>query len=492
TVFIGAKRSNSPNILEITEFFDLAAHTLFPSSFPLRKTVVPANGFGFAFYGKRNTDISIAEIYLDKSVVKTTAAVSSVRIKNEGTAAVGNVDVNLAITGANTFTQTINIPSLAAGAEQIVDFSAYPLLNIGNQEVNFTLSTAGDENPANNTGAKTQQVTNNFVQLKADVENQQIGVGFNTGTTNEMAIKMYGSGTRNITQVRVPFATYGISVTLKILEDDGVGNIPGSVLFTSAARLTNADNETIFHLATPITVTGNYYVSVRQNVATNMSWLFALQYPAQSNRIYTGNNSTYSPQLTDRGFFPLIKVVEQGSLPDIGVTAIASPFCGNSATEPVSVSVANHSNAVHDFAVNPVTVSGTITNQKTNVVVPFSVFQNTGALNAGQTLLVPVGINYDMSDKATHKFVVSTQMTNDAEPLNDTLSYAIVNSLRMTKSFTEPVCPYTPVTLTAITGVYTNVQWTVNGNITFGETITFSPSVTTLVQVTATDYRGCT
>lgn len=492
TVFIGAKKSNSPNILEITEFFDLAAHTLFPSSFPLRKTVAPANGFGFAFYGKRNTDISIAEIYLDNSVVKTSAATSSVRIKNEGMAAVGNVDVNLAITGANAFTQTINIPSLAAGADQIIDFSAYPLPSIGSQEVKFTVSAAGDENLANNTSTKSQQITNNFVQLKADIENQQSGVGFNNISGNEIAVKMYGSGTRNITQVRIPFATYGVSINLRILEDNGAGGAPGTLLFTSAARFTNGDNETIFHLATPITVTDNYYVSVRQNVVTNMAWMFALQYPAQSNRIYNGNGATFSPQLTDRGFFPLIKVVEQGSLPDIGVIAIASPFCGNSATEPVSVSVANHSAAVHDFAVNPVTVSGTITNQKTNVVVPFSVVQNTGTLNAGQTLLVPMGINYDMSDKATHKFVVSTQMTNDAEPLNDTLSYAIVNSLRMTKSFTEPVCPYTPVTLTAITGVYTNVQWTVNGNITYGETLTLSPSATTLVNVTATDYRGCT
>lgn len=492
TVFIGAKRSNSPNIFEITEFFDLAAHTIFPSSFPLRKTVVPATGFGFAFYGQHNTDISLAELYLDKSVVKTSSGASNVRIKNEGTAVANNIDVTLTITGANTFTQTINIPSLAAGADQLVDFSGYPLPNIGNQEVKFVVSAAGDENPANNIGAKTQQVTNNFVQLKADVENQQIGVGFNVGATNEIAVKMYGSGARNITQVRVPFATYGVSVNLRILDDDGVGNSPGTVLFTSAARFTNGDNETIFHLATPITVTGNYYISIRQNVTTNMSWIFALQYPAQTNRIYNGNGATFSPQLTDRGFFPLIEVVEQGNLQDVGIVAITNPVCSYGPAEPVSVSVVNNSTAVHDFTVNPVTINGTITNQKTNLVVPFSVVQNTGTLPAGQTVAVPVGVNYNMSDRATHKFVVSTQMSNDAEPLNDTLSYAIVNNLRITKSFTEPVCPFTPVTLIAVAGVYRNVQWDVNGAITTGETLTFSPSATTLVNVTATDYRGCT
>jgi hypothetical protein len=492
TNFIGAKRGNSLNLFEYTEFLDLPGHTIYNAGYGIRNNVLPPNGFSLVFNGQLNTDVSIAEVYADRSIIKTNAATASVRVKNEGRTSVSSIDVVLEITGANVFTQTINIPSLAAGADQVIDFSGYALPNIGNQMVKFTIVTAGDENSANNSNFRPQQVTNNFVQLMADAENHNAGVGFNGTAGAEMAVKMYGSGTRNITQIRMPFSSYSLSINLRILDDDGVGNSPGTVLLTTANRSTNADNEVVYNFTTPVSVTGNYYVVVKQNGTGNMAWQFAFQYPTQTNRVYTGNGFTFSPQLSDRGFLPLIKVIEQNNLPDVGVVAVVNPVCTYSPTTPVSVAVVNNATVVHDFAIDPVTVSGTVTNQKTNVVVPFSVVQNTGTLAAGQLLTVPVGIDYDMSDRATHKFVVSTEMTNDAAPENDTLSYVIANNFRLTKSFTAPVCPFTPVTLTATAGIYTNIQWDVNGSVSTGETLTFSPKATTLVNVTATDYRGCT
>ena len=490
TTFISTSKS-SLLPFNVAEFLDPAAHAVVGSGLVFRKNLPPIAGFSYVFSGQRTKDLNIAEVYVDRIVSKTTSARSALLVKNEGTTAVSNIDVILEITGANVFTQTINIPTLAAGASQVIEFSGYSLPNLGEQNLKFTVVAAGDENLASNMYTRSQKITNSFVQLIDDFQVQNGGIGFNGTSGAEIAVKILGIGARSITQIRIPFSTYQVSVSMKILEDDGAANGPGTVLFTSTGRLTNGQNETIFNLATPITVTGDYYVSVRQNTTENMGWRYALQHPLQPNRVFSGNSGSYTVLDTDRLFFPAIKVVEQGNQRDVAAVAIASPGCGYGTAEPVTVSVANNTSITHDFTVNPVMVAGSITNEKTNVTVPFSVVQNTGTLLAGQVIVVPTGLNYDMSARATHRFVAATQMLNDAEPLNDTLVHVIVNNMRTTKSPTTAVCPQTPVTLTATAGFYKNVKWDIKGAITNGETVTFSPTTTTFVKVSGTDYRGC-
>ncbi len=475
-----------------TEFFDLPVHSVITQSrFGLRKLMPPPQGFGFVFLGQRNTDINIAQVHTDSKVAKSTAGKSSVRIKNEGTTAVNNIDVTLELSGANVFTQTINIAALAAGADQIIDFSGYALPNVGVQDLKFSVTTLGDESILNNTSTTSQKVTNGFVQIGQDGKITNSAVGFHTALV-DLAVKMLGSGTRKITQIRLPFNSYQQSIILKVMEDDGAANGPGTVLLTASARLTSADNETLYIFTTPITVTGDYFISVKQTATTNMAWHCEMQYPLQPNRVYISSGSTYATAGLDRPFLPIIRVVEQNTATDVGVVGIANPICGYGVAEPVTISVANNTTVTHDFAINPVTVSGSITNQKTNVTIPFLVIQNTGTLLAGQAIAVPTGINYDMSDRTTHKFLASTQMLGDTENDNDSLAYVIVNNIKTIKSPSVAVCPLTPVTLTEVAGFYKNIKWDVKGAITNGQTLTFSPTVTTFVRVSGLDYRGCT
>ena len=494
TLFTGVKKSNSINPFSISEFFDPGAHAVFNAGLPIRKTAAPPKGFSYIFYGMRTFDVSIAEAYVDRIVPKSAAAslYNRVRIRNEGTAVLTDINVTMQITGVNTFSQAINIAILSAGAEQVVDFSGYNNFSTGDQSILFTVAATGDERPENNTALKIQSVSNSFAQPLADTENQVTGIGFNGSANNEIAIKMYGTGTRKISQIRVPFGSYISNASFKILEDDGIGNIPGTLLHTSTARNTNFDNETIYNLPAPVTVVGDYYISIRQNNTENMAWQFALQYPIHPNRIFNGNFSTYTVQLADRGFHPLIKVVEESNQPDVGIVAVSNPVCTYNNSAAVTVSLRNYSSAVHDFAINPVTVSGSVINDKTNTPVTFSVTKNTGTLSAGAIEPVTVLATYDFNERASHRFIAKTEMAGDAEPKNDSLSYLVVNSLRHTKSFTDSVCPFTTVTITSATSVFSNIQWNVNGLTSSGNSVSLAPSQTSVVKVTATDYRGCT
>ncbi|OAQ40597.1 hypothetical protein A5893_06540 [Pedobacter psychrophilus] len=492
TSFIGAKRSSSINPFNLTEFFNPATHTIFNSSMAIRNTMPPPTGFGFIFYGIKTLDVGIAKAYVDYSVAKTANAsnFNSVRVKNEGTTTATSIDVTMTITGSNTFSQTINIPTLAAGADQVVAFSNYNISNIGSQNVQFVVSTAGDERIDNNSVTKNQLVTNSFAQIFPDSQSQ-IAIGFNSVANNEVAIKQYGTGTRRISQIRIPFSTYLVSVALKILDDDGVGNIPGTVLHTSAARFTNADGETIFNLTTPITVTGDYYISIRQNTAVNMGWNAALQSPNVLNRIYNGFSGNFIVQTIGSPFHPILKVVEENNLADVGIIAVTNPACSYSSTNPVTVSLRNYSTSVHDFVANPVTVNGSIKNETTNTSTPFSVVKNTGTLAAGLSVAVDVLPNYDFTQRASHRFQVQSNLLNDAEVSNDSLTYVIINSIKTTKSIEGPICPFTPITITAVSGIFNNLLWEVNGSTTNVTSLALNPSVTTVVKIRGTDYRGC-
>jgi len=307
-----------------------------------------------------------------------------------------------------------------------------------------------------------------------------------------LAIKIYGTGTRKISQIRIPFGSYISNVSIKILEDDGAGNLPGTLLHTSPAFNTSFDNELVYNISTPVTVNGDYYISARQNNTNNMTWVFALQYPIHPDRMYSGNGSAFTLQNTNRGFQGLIKIVEETGLPDVGVAAVTSPSCNYGAAEPVNVSLKNFSSVVHDFSINPVTITGSAVNNKTNTPIAFTVVKNTGTLAPGAAETVTVIAAYDFRERAVHTFSAKTSMVGDAEILNDSISFRIVNSLRNTAtSFTGPVCPFTTVTITAIANVFSNIQWDINGSITSGGAVSFAPQQTTTVKVTANDYRGC-
>ena len=69
----------------------------------------------------------------------------------------------------------------------------------------------------------------------------------------------------------------------------------------------------------------------------------------------------------DRGFQPLIKVVEESSQPDVGIASLTNPVCGYNTDNPVAFGLRNFSSAIHDFATNPVTITGSVINDKTNI-----------------------------------------------------------------------------------------------------------------------------
>lgn len=135
----------------------------------------------FTFVNPFTNEMNISGVAGEKGIfnntIKTSQTVTSI-VSNTSVAALTNVPVTLTITGANPFTLTQTIPSIAAGGSSTLLFNNVPTINLGAQMLTVTIPA--DQVPGNNSRTFTQTVqcdTISYVQTPV----QSGAVGFNTG-----------------------------------------------------------------------------------------------------------------------------------------------------------------------------------------------------------------------------------------------------------------------------------------------------------------------
>lgn len=135
----------------------------------------------FSFTNPFTNELNVSGIAGEKGIfnntIKTSQTVTSL-ISNTSQGALTNIPVTLAVTGANPYTVTQTIPSIAAGGTSTLLFNNVPTVNLGSQTL--TISIPNDQDNANNSRTFTQKVqcdTISYVQTPV----QSGGVGFNTG-----------------------------------------------------------------------------------------------------------------------------------------------------------------------------------------------------------------------------------------------------------------------------------------------------------------------
>ncbi|RYY18901.1 MAG: T9SS type A sorting domain-containing protein [Cytophagaceae bacterium] len=196
-------------------------------------------------------------------------------VRNAGTTALTNQSVTLTVTGANTFTSTKTIASLAVGATSAVTFDAYPAtLALGTNTV--TVSVPADANAANNSLSYAQQVTTNRItQVDATQPYVATGVGVSsTAAGGALATKFTSSQTATtLNEARLTFVNAGTAGTLyqvQVFDATGTGGTPGTALYTSPTQTRPTITGTTGLTATAtvalpaVAVGSTYYLAVRE------------------------------------------------------------------------------------------------------------------------------------------------------------------------------------------------------------------------------------
>jgi hypothetical protein len=278
-----------------------------------------------------------------------------------------DTNVHLDISGDDTFSDDVNVPSLlrCGTGGSVVTFSPYTPTNLGSDAVTASLSVPGDVDNSNDSLTQLFEFTPqrySYQHLGTPLDG---GVGLN-GQNGEFVNKFAFTAPSQIDTIDLQFfANSATTYRLEVLADSGTGT-PGATLYVdSADRTVTTLGVTSLRLPSPLAIAaGNYFVGIQQTNTTNANYGFNLELPVRSGTFYfrtpfgSGTWNDFSPGNN----FALATGIVVGNCTGamtVDVTPNVSPYniCGN--TVPLTASaVGGFRNLTYQWEKNGVDIPG--------------------------------------------------------------------------------------------------------------------------------------
>ncbi len=200
-----------------------------------------------------------------------------------------NVPVTLTVTGVNTVSETVLVPSLAPGAGTVVSFSGYTPTATGNNNITVTVNQPADEYNTNNSKTFQQEVTYGQIAFKdASQVGEALGVGF-VGGSGTLSSKFYTATGGRLSAVNLGFMSASGSTYRIAVYGDNNGVPSTTKLYSEAVDRTvsAAGNIQLSLSPEPIIPPGNFYIAVEQTSAISLDIEYTIESPLRSNTFFT-------------------------------------------------------------------------------------------------------------------------------------------------------------------------------------------------------------
>ena len=289
----------------------------------------------FANDAKVNNIYTLGKLPIPHSASQTIKA----NVTNIGINTLNNLNVTLNVNGANSFSNTQTLTSLAPGTTTLVSFPAATFNNLGTNTV--SVSVANDDDNTNNTSIQNQEVTNNS-WTHALGTTMSAGFGF-TNTTGDIANKFNTTLPSIISQVSMFFYTGGQNYKVGIWDASGANGTPGSLLWESALQTSIAGQNLLSVTPTVNISAGDFYVGIRQTGIVNVGLAYQSENPVRTQTFYyaspSGSASWYDFAPNGLYRFMIEPVLQQTctSSPASAVSSGPSTICAGNAFTLTSV-----------------------------------------------------------------------------------------------------------------------------------------------------------
>ena len=242
-----------------------------------RGTRVPGSGQTYRFTAQVANDAAASAIQGYASVIVPASNPFTLRgvVRNAGNNALTTATaVTLTISGANTYTQTVNVAALAVGGTAVATFSGISLPNVGQNTV--TISVPSDGNNNNNSISQAMETSATTISLATPGAASGNNV-FGAGTDGFFASKITLSVARSITAVSGLVSGTNTSATATTSVGESVYGVvvdaaTGTLLARSANYVITAADINTFHtftLTAPATVpAGDVLIGMAQAAPT--------------------------------------------------------------------------------------------------------------------------------------------------------------------------------------------------------------------------------
>jgi len=331
-------------------------------------------------------------------------------IKNGSSITKNNIAVTFSVSGANSFTDTKTLASLAPGAVGSVTFNSFasPVSGMNNMSV----TVAADQVPTNNMATWTQSVSctdAGFAPPIAAINFSASGYGFGNNAANGgiYAFKYNAVNGGSVTSVRVavPSFTQNINKKLFAVLLDNLGNIVASGnTVTLGSNNFNTFVNLPFTSPEDLNAGNDYYIGLRITAGnTYPIGVFSSPIPIQS--FYTAPDAGGVVTPVNFGYLaieamfkhPLTTITASSARPVACVgDAISLSATGTASTYTWSANTGNTSN-LSNITVTP-TNTGTIVYSVTGTDGPSGC--KTNAATISQTVSICTGINGQSADLA--------------------------------------------------------------------------------------------
>ncbi|PJJ47817.1 T9SS type A sorting domain-containing protein [Hymenobacter chitinivorans] len=256
-----------------TTTFGNTVYTATGNAHNVRSTARPDAGRTYRFNSAAPNDVAVTNVYsLGKLAIPSgTPHTIQAIIRNVGSNPVTNASVTATVAGANTYTSTKTVASLAVGASATISFDPFTPTATGNETI--TVTSANDDVASNNT--KTYEQVVNTTTLAVAEPNGPVSssVGFTNNTTGDagtgiFAVKYNVNTARSVTAVTARIEdvrSVGRTIYTVVCDNTGaiIGRTPDYVVLASDIATFKT-----FTLTTPAQVpAGSFFVGVAEGAS---------------------------------------------------------------------------------------------------------------------------------------------------------------------------------------------------------------------------------
>jgi len=288
-----------------------------------RYTVLPDPGRTYRFVDAAilNNDAQVSNVYALTKIPLSygTPHIISSLIENKGVGTISNLAVTLTVTGANTFTDTKSVVSLAAGNASTVSFAGFTPVNAGTNVI--TVSVATDDNNSNNSITVNQDVNTDTYSYADNAVNTG-SEGYSAGLAGMFVTKYSLTGIAFVQNVNIfiPNLAVNEGKTIYAVVLDPAGAIIGqSANYNITAGDLGAYKSFTFNVS-PFINGGDFFVGLAQTSDALQYFPLGVQneIPARPATYYTVPSlvgGIAPSEITSLGKFMIEAVVSINALP---------------------------------------------------------------------------------------------------------------------------------------------------------------------------------
>ena len=362
-------------------------------------------------------DASVKEVYsLGKLPIPyANPHVIRANIQNTGIDTIFGQKVYVNVAGANSFTDSVVIDTIAPKANKYAVFTSYSYVNVGSGTV--TVTVPNDSTNTNNSKTFNQNITTGTYAYADPTLVSAGGVGFN-GVGGDFIAKFPYSGSNNINQVGVNFNTGGQPYQIVIYSM--VNDTPGTLLWNSSTLTSTAGVNTI-NVNPVVPVSGSFFVGVRQTGTTNVAFGYQAEDPIRNGVFYykSTNVTSWADFASTNSAFRFMVEPRLQIADDIGAQSVSLPcnmVVQNSPAIFPSVKIFNYGLNGYSSVTVKSSITGPVSYSNTTFFPSISLSSNTSAdlvLNS----------SFNPTTVGTYTMKVWTELSGDLEPNNDTITY---------------------------------------------------------------------